>query len=460
MEKINKNKYKMFFFIYFILLLGIAFLRFPDIRNELKYFIITDQMVQSKNYFILKYFNNLYPDKPPIYFWILGSIRIFFKNDFYSLSLIFGSIIPAGIVSFINFKLIKEFWNEKMAYIATGIYITLPYILGVSMVLRMDFLMSMFITLAIYLFFSFYYNKIKINFLNLTIFYASMAMGVLIKGGAGIAIPLISIISFLAFQNDFSFFKKIKIFKGILLIFTMLGFWIYTISLNSQGIQYISLLLGRETIGRMIKAKTHIKGGYYYLEQILLLLFPLTLFFIGKICVLIKNIKKFKEFNKIDKISFTWFLPNFIFFSLLSGKLAIYMLPILAPGVILALSFIDKKYAEKSLKVFKGIFTINLSTLVIIILLLPYYNYNYTLKPIISYLKGTEENVISYKFQDVKNISFEIGKKNIKDYSFKELENVSGKNFIICKNKYLSQLKNKKYILILKNKSYSILLSQ
>uniref|UniRef100_UPI002617DC81 hypothetical protein n=1 Tax=uncultured Cetobacterium sp. TaxID=527638 RepID=UPI002617DC81 len=64
------------------------------------------------------------------------------------------------------------------------------------------------------------------------------------------------------------------------------------------------------------------------------------------------------------------------------------------------------------------------------------------------------------KFQDVKNISFEIGKKNIKNYSFKELENVSGKNFIICKNKYLSQLKNKKYILILKNKSYSILLSQ
>ena len=460
MEKINKNKYKMFFFIYFILLLGIAFLRFPDIRNELKYFIITDQMVQSKNYFILKYFNNLYPDKPPIYFWILGSIRIFFKNDFYSLSLIFGSIIPAGIVSFINFKLIKEFWNEKMAYIATDIYITLPYILGVSMVLRMDFLMSMFITLAIYLFFSFYYNKIKINFLNLTIFYASMAMGVLIKGGAGIAIPLISIISFLAFQNDFSFFKKIKIFKGILLIFTILGFWIYTISLNSQGIQYISLLLGRETIGRMIKAKTHIKGAYYYLEQILLLLLPLTLFFIGKIYVLIKNIKKFKEFNKIDKISFTWFLPNFIFFSLLSGKLAIYMLPILAPGVILALSFIDKKYAEKSLKVFKWIFTINLSTLVVIILLLPYYNYNYTLKPIVSYLKGTEENVISYKFQDVKNISFEIGKNNIKNYSFKELENVSGKNFIICKNKYLSQLKNKKYILILKNKSYSILLSQ
>lgn len=454
----EKNRYKLFFIIYALVLVVIAFFRFPDVRNELKYFVITDQIIQSKNYVVMHYFNELYPDKPPIYFWILTLIRVFFKDYFYSLSLIFGSIIPAGVLAFINFKLVKNFWNEKMAYIVTGIYITLPYILGVSMVLRMDFLMSMFITLAIYLFFSFYYEKTPIKTSNLIIFYLSIALGVLVKGGAAIAIPVITILTFLILQKDLKFLKKLKCFRGFALILIVLGGWLYSISLVSQGHEYIRLLLGQETIGRMVKAKTHTKPIYYYLEQILLLLLPVTLFFIGKIYVLVKNIKNFRNFDTIEKITLSWVLPNFIFFSLLSGKLAIYLLPILAPAVVLSVSFIDKKYISKRENIFKWILRINLGVLFVISLALPYYNQNYTLEPVVKFLKNKNENVISYRFQDVKNISFEIGKENIEDYPLEEIETVTGKNYVISRNKYSSNLEKLGYSPVLKTKTYSVFL--
>lgn len=432
----GENKYKLFLIGYISILVILSFIRFPDVRNELKYFVITEEMLKNKNYMILHYFNELYPDKPPIYFWILASIKNIFPKYFYPLSLIVGSLLPCGIVGLINFKLVKLFWNKKMAYISTMVYITLPYIMGVSLFLRMDFLMTMFISMGIFLFFSFYYKKIPINRLTLLGFYLSLVLGVLVKGGAGIAIPLITILTFLYFEKNFKFLKEIKFKEGMLIILIILGIWLYGIFLNPQGEQYIKLLLGRETIGRMIKAKTHTKAIYYYLEQILLLMLPITLFFLGGIYNLLKKIRNFKNFTVVEKIALSWFLPNFIFFSLLSGKLAIYMLPILLPGVLISLDYIENNFPLNKEKILKWIIGINMIVLSIIIFLLPYYNNNYTLKPVINFLKDKKENIVTYKFTDGKNISCYLKRKELKDIPLEQIKKLPNNTYIISRKKY------------------------
>lgn len=203
-EDTYKERYKLFFIGYFVLLIGVAFFRFPDVRNELKYFIITDQMVHSKNFMILKYFNELYPDKPPIYFWLLGLIRGFNKENFYPISLIIGGIIPVGITAYLGFKLSKLCWSEKMAYISTAIFITLPYVFGVSLVLRMDTLMTMFIMSSLYMFFSFYLNKEEKSFNRIIYMYIFIAIGILVKGGAALVIPMLTILFYLYLNKDLS----------------------------------------------------------------------------------------------------------------------------------------------------------------------------------------------------------------------------------------------------------------
>ncbi|MGL4254002.1 MAG: ArnT family glycosyltransferase, partial [Fusobacteriaceae bacterium] len=72
----SKKAYLYLGILYMILFIPLIFLRYPDLRNEFKYLIIAQDMIDSKNYLIMRYFGELYPDKPPIYFWIL----IFFKK--------------------------------------------------------------------------------------------------------------------------------------------------------------------------------------------------------------------------------------------------------------------------------------------------------------------------------------------------------------------------------------------
>ena len=128
MENKPYRKYYLFIiFIYFIIFIPLAFFRYPDARNELKYFVVTDDMMQAKNYLILKYFSELYPDKPPLYFWILIFFKTYFKNLFFSLSLLVGSLLPSFGISILSFKLLTKLKDEKTGFFTAIILMTIPY---------------------------------------------------------------------------------------------------------------------------------------------------------------------------------------------------------------------------------------------------------------------------------------------------------------------------------------------
>ncbi|MEG0237421.1 MAG: glycosyltransferase family 39 protein [Cetobacterium sp.] len=461
MEKIDnilKEKYKLFFIGYFALIVGIAFFRFPDIRNELKYFAITDQMLENHRFLVLKYFDELYPDKPPIYFWLLAFIRSVFQKNFYPIALIFGGVIPAGVSAFFSFKISKKIWGEKMAFISTAILVTLPYLFGISLVMRMDYLMMMFISIALYIFFDLYYSKNKMDIKRVTVFYISIALGILVKGGAAFAIPLITILTFLFLDKNMSFLKKFRPVLGILILGSILGTWFYLLSISVDGKEYIKLLLGQETLGRMVRAKTHTKPLYFYLRQLPLTTLPIAPFFLMGVYSLLKKIKNFKKWKNIDKISFCWFIPNLIFFSVLSGKLDIYMLPLYPAIVIISLRFIEKTWSGTKEKIYKKILYINIGVLSIVSIALPYYNQNYTLKPIVNSLSESNDRVFSYKFTDAKNMAYEIKRNNIENIPLNKIEELSEGDLILIKNKNKSDLNKFRLEEVYKNKEYSILI--
>lgn len=459
-EDTYKERYKLFFIGYFALLIGIAFLRFPDVRNELKYFIITDQMVYSKNFMILKYFNELYPDKPPVYFWLLGLIRGFSKESFYPISLIIGGIIPAGVTAYLGFKLSKLCWNEKMAYISTAIFITLPYIFGVSLVLRMDTLMTMFIMSSLYMFFSFYLNKKEKSFNRIIYMYIFIAIGILVKGGAALVIPLLTIIFYLYLNKDLSYIKKLRPILGLAIILVILGLWFLMMLSFPEGKDYIGLLLGQETLGRVVKAKTHTRPIYYYLKLLPLTTLPIAPFFLFGLYKNLKNLKNRNKWKNIDKIAFSLLIPNLIFFSLISGKLDIYLLPLYYGIVIMTLRVVEKKWSGTKEKIYKTLLYINCVIFSICFIALPYYNKNYTLKDSIDILKENSEKVYNYRFEDIKNISNEINKNNIQNLSLDKLDIMKEGELLIVRKKYEKIIPKEKLESIYSNKEYNIFIKK
>lgn len=487
-----KNYFKIIL-IYLFIFLPIVFLRFPDVRNEIKYFLVTDNMLDSGNYFVLKYLSQLYPDKPPLYFWLLAFLKNHFSANFMELAVLLGSTIPSFLIVSLSYSLFSKLEDEETGFAVALSLCSIPFFIGTSVFLRMDMLMTFFIFLALYKFFGIYYGCIKKSFANLAVMYFCISLGMLTKGIAGFMVPITTIMVFLILEKNIKYLKEIHVIKGLLFIVGVMILWLAVVYFQPDGKEYISLMIGQETIGRVVKSKTHIKPFYYYIEMFPLLIFPFGIFFLGSVVYYLKNIKSFKEWNLLEKIGFSWTIIPFILFSLASGKLDIYLLPIFPGAILMAVSFIfrtkDKKYGEIILKIssilpifplilnkifnkeknfYKRVLFIPTGIVIPFIIIsqgIRLYNNDFTLKPIITKIERENENVVAYRFPDFLNCSNIIQKpiseiQNTEELNLKlseiEKEN-QDKIIIVGRTKYENELKNNSDIkLVYKNRTYCI----
>ena len=476
MQKISyKNIFKILF-IYLIIYIPIALKRFPDIRNEIKYYAITDNLIKSREFFILKYFSELYPDKPPLYFWLIRFFKENFAN-FNFLSIFFGSIIPSFIIIILIYNFFTKLKSENFGFLVAVSLATTPFFMGISVFLRMDMLMNLFITISLYYFFSVYFNLIKNSWFNKGIIYISIFLGIFTKGIAGGMVPLSIILGFLILEKNLTFLKKINFLAGVGFIIFCTLVWFLLIYLQPEGKEYLSLMFKQETVGRIVKAKTHIKPFYYYLVRLSFLIFPYSLFWYCGIFYYLKNIKNYNRWNYLEKIGVIWSIVPLILFSLASGKLDIYMLPLFTGMILLSLNFFikikEKKIGEVLLKIisviliipfflnkflknkenhYKNFLTIPLSIIIIFGVLaqgMGTFNRYFTLKPVVAQIQDNRK-IYTYRFEDFKNIEgIEPRVKasnitNIQEISkIKEkIINSNSRIYFITKNKYKDRFNN------------------
>ena len=488
-SKFDKN-YVIFVLIYILIFIPIIILRFPDIRNEIKYFLITDTIIESKNFFILKYLNELYPDKPPLYFLILYITKKYFGKYFIQGAIFFGTLIPSVLITTFFYKFMKTFKNKRVAFINTVFLLSLPFYIGLSIFMRMDMLMTAFIFFALYLFFRSYYGSLELNKKNIFKIYIFIFLALFTKGIAGIVVPFSIILAFLIFERDLKFLKNIKFIQGVIFIILLIGIWGVLILQQPQGKEYLKLLLGQETIGRITSSKTHIRNFYYYIENIPIIMYPYGVGILISLIFYLKNIKNYENWAPIEKIGFLWSIVPLLLFSCTSGKLAIYLLPIFPGNIIILVNFFMKtkniKFGKLILRIteifsiiaiplnyflnrrknfYKRILLIPFSIFIIFVFVvsgIEVYNREFSLKYIVeNILKYDNKEIIAYKFSDMINLKNEI-KKEILLVENKEDIKLKDKNVqvIVSKNKYIGELEKENFKVIYKNMSYILLVQE
>ena len=491
MQKISYKNILKILFIYLIIYIPIVLKSFPDIRNEIKYYAITDNLIKSREFFILKYFSELYPDKPPLYFWLIGFFKENFEN-FNFLSIFFGSIIPSFIIVILMYHLFTKLKSEKFGFLVAISLATTPFFIGISVFLRMDMLMNLFITISLYYFFSTYFNLIKNNWFNKVILYLSIFLGIFTKGIAGGMVPLSIILGFLILEKNLTFLKKINFLGGVGVILFCALAWFSLIYLQPEGKEYLALMFKQETVGRIVKAKTHIKPFYYYFVRLSFLIFPYSLFWYSGIFHYLKDIKNYSKWNYLEKIGVIWSIVPLILFSLASGKLDIYMLPLFTGMILLSLNFFikikNKKIGKVLLKIlstiliislflnkilknrgnqYRRFLTIPLSIVIIFGILaqgMGTFNRYFTLKPVVAQIQDNRK-IYTYRFEDFKNIEgIEPKIKDSNITNIQELEKIkdilnkdNSKNYFVIKSKYNDKFNDVKNLkLKFTNNSYSI----
>ena len=210
--------------------------------------------------------------------------------------------------------------------------------------LRMDMLMTMFIVLALFTFWKMYtgtgMRKADRWLLPIYIFLALFT-----KGPVGFFAPVLIIIAFLALEKHLKRLGEFMGWRQWLVMLALFGGWILGAYMEG-GREYINSLLFHQTLDRAVNAFTHKQPFWWYIPTLLYAVLPYTLLMIPAVVYLyVRHGRNFKP-SRMDadsgatgstdsrENSFTWLLltaiaVTFVMLSAFSGKLAIYLTPII-----------------------------------------------------------------------------------------------------------------------------------
>jgi len=151
-----------------------------------------------------------------------------------------------------------------------------------------------------------------------------MAFAVLVKGPVGL-LPLPIALIYLAASKQGAKIGKMHLGLGLLGTAAIIACWLVPAAIVG-GEAYWQELLGKQIFGRVYKSWSHGKPFYYYMIS-----FPwgfLPWFALLPAAIIRYARERTERAGSEMKFIVTWFLTIFIFFSLISGKRDVYLLPL------------------------------------------------------------------------------------------------------------------------------------
>ncbi len=332
------EKYPVASVMLLVLLCVAPVLAFRDFSpaNELRYLSIADEALFEGNWFTFSFQGEPYADKPPLYLWIVMLCRLLFgKHVMFALSLF--SLLPAfGITAIMDrWAFRKEAPLTRAA--AAMMLLTTALFLAMSVYVRMDMLMCLWIVLALYA-----YWEGKIIWFAVATFLALFT-----KGPVGLLVPPLTVVAYLFATGHWR--SMGKTFNGtffavlLLLILAWLGLVYY-----EGGPEYLWDLTIGQTAGRAFRASEHREPVWFYLLTIWGVAAPWCVLTIPSMVASFREKSGSRSHRNPTHRTrrerlFAWaVIVTFVLLTLSSSKLAIYLLPLM-PFLVAVFVLVEKR---------------------------------------------------------------------------------------------------------------------
>ncbi len=289
----------------------------PD--NELRYLSIADEALANGQIMAFTNHGLPYADKPPLYIWIVMACRLIAGSHCMWLLSLF-SLVPALICCAVmqRWVKLKAGWSEAGAWML----LTGAYFFGLSVTLRMDMLMTLFIVLAMRSFWILYRHPESTRqrwWFPLWVFLAVFS-----KGPLGILIPLAGSAVFLLWQRNLRSFGRYWGWRTWLVLIVLCGAWFGGVALDG-GPAYLDNLLVHQTVGRAVNAFHHKRPFWYYCVAFWYSMAPWSLAVVA--AVVVAAVRK-KLDDSLDRLLLSVSVVTFVMLSCFSSKIQVYLLPI------------------------------------------------------------------------------------------------------------------------------------
>ena len=326
-EFIRRHPLAAVFAFVTVCVLPMMILRDPSPSNELRYLSIVEEALEGGHFFCFYNQGIPYTDKPPLFFWLLMFFRLFCSSTCMWLPILFTALIPSFVTVAVMDRWLRLATGEQSALwrVASATFFLASILVMIqTFFLRMDMLMTMFIVLALFTFWKMYtgldVRKADRWLLPLYIFLALFT-----KGPVGFFAPVLIIVAFLALEKSLKRLPEFLGWRQWLVMLLLFGGWILGAWLEGGG-EYIRSLLFHQTLDRAVNAFTHKQPFWWYIPTLLYTVLPYTLLMIPAVVFLYTKRDRSDSFGRLLLTSIA---VIFIMLSAFSGKLAIYLTPIL-----------------------------------------------------------------------------------------------------------------------------------
>lgn len=312
-----------FYIIAFAAMLPALILRDFTPDNELRYVSIAREALEQGHFFAFTNHGVPYADKPPLYLWLcMAGYHLFGTRCLWFTGLF--SVIPAFITVAIMDSWSRPVLSPSWRLPVRAMLLTSGLFLGLALTMRMDMMMTMFIVMALYIFSMIYSGhdscKLRTGF-PLCVFAALFT-----KGPYGLLIPLLVTLVWLALHKRIKEAGRIWGWRSWAIIAGLCAIWFGAVYVEG-GSDYLDNLLFRQTMGRAVKSFAHDEPFYYYAISVWYSIAPWSLAVIAAIVAGLSTAEARKEISSVTKFFLVATAVIFILLSLVSSKLAVYLLP-------------------------------------------------------------------------------------------------------------------------------------
>lgn len=310
---------------------GILSPRDFTVADEARYAEVLREMTDAGHWAVPQLNAECYSDKPPLYFWTAAAV-----------SRLLGGITPLGFLlvtwlgaagsAWVVYSLGAEIFSRRTGWIGALLLMSSFVFLICAQIVRMDMPMAFFIALA---FLFFYRGVARSQPAQFYGFYIAAAVAVLLKGPFGFLIPFASALGFLLHGKRWRMLRAFVLHGGFPVFLAMVGGWLAFAWFSGEQ-AFVRDIFGRQMAGRALHSSIQRQPFFFYALVLPLVALPWSPFLW----------RAWRSRPRQDGdgpgILMWWFAGGFVIMSAVSGKLFIYVLPLMPPVVLLVAAFLDR----------------------------------------------------------------------------------------------------------------------
>lgn len=301
------------------------------VGDETKYGQVIREMRANESLLVPTLNGRPYSHKPPLHFWIIYLLTLVFGVNSswpFFLPAAFSFVLMLLLVAWIG----REMFDRDTGLIAAFIFGTFDLVWGLGQTARMDLEYIALICIATLFLFRFLRDG---GTRNLTIAGLAIGAGILVKGPMALIMVLLTLVFEAVRRRRF---PRGNYLPGFLLAAILPLAWVIPAVIRG-GKDYADELLIKQNVGRAIGSWVHREPPWYYIAH-----FPGTFFpwFLIAICALVAIYLRVQTEGDSNALRFcvSWILSVVVPFSLISGKLDVYMAPAMVPFALIVARFL------------------------------------------------------------------------------------------------------------------------